>query len=189
SSQPATGMTPRLIARRSRRNVGRISGSPSGSREAVAACRLMAGDVAQRNAARQGRARTLSRAKLPVVRLLLADRRDRVRQRDPGNGSDHSGKNRRSALGLRLGAGAPAAALGHELIELGLILGVTQALQKFLELALLLLEPAQGLAAIFVDRPVPARPGITAAVPAPRGALGVVPPAAAAIMPTSHHPS
>ena len=32
SSQPATGQTPRLIAARSRRKVGRMSSSPSGRR-------------------------------------------------------------------------------------------------------------------------------------------------------------
>ena len=73
-------------------------------------------------------------------------------------------------LGFRAGrTGAAAAAIGHELIELGLVLGVAQALQEFPELALLLFEPAQRLGAIFVERPISARPGVAAAVPAARG--------------------
>ena len=50
--------------------------------------------------------------------------------------------------GLRLG---PVAALGHELIELGLVLGEAQPVQELTELALLVFQPAQGLGAIFVE--------------------------------------
>src|SRR5690348_6410043 len=100
---------------------------------------------------------------------------------------------RRSALRLhfRTGrAGRPAvapAALRHELVGLRFVLGVPQALQKFLELALLLLEPAQRFGAVFVERPIPARP-VRAAAPAARGALGLVPPpaGAGAVMSASH---
>src|SRR6266536_4088263 len=53
SSQPATGTMPRLMARRSRRNVGRTSGSGSGRRGAGEPLRLMARHVAQANTARQ----------------------------------------------------------------------------------------------------------------------------------------
>src|SRR5262249_11234339 len=48
-------------------------------------------------------------------------------------------------------------ALGHELVEFGLVLGVPQAVEKFLELALLLLKATQGFGTIFVKRPVAAR--------------------------------
>ena len=62
-------------------------------------------------------------------------------------------------LGLRLrsvvtGAIAP---LGHELVELGLVLGMAQAVEKLFEFALLVLEVAEGLRAIFVKRPIAAR--------------------------------
>src|SRR6266536_2539817 len=89
----------------------------------------------------------------------------------------------RDSARLDLRPGRPAvaaAALGHELVELGLVLGVAQALQELLELTLLLFEPPQGLGAIFVERPVAARARIAAAGPAPRGALGVLPPLAGA---------
>src|SRR5437764_4693445 len=93
-------------------------------------------------------------------------------------------------LGLRAGrAGRAAAAVGHELIELGLVLGVAQPLQELLELALLLFEPTQRLGAILIERPIPARSAVAAAGPAPRGAFGVLPPparVAVAVMPASH---
>src|SRR5579875_3518212 len=47
---------------------------------------------------------------------------------------------RGSRLRLRRRRLAAAAALGHELVELGLVLGVAQPVEKFHELALLLLE-------------------------------------------------
>src|SRR5579885_1324531 len=49
------------------------------------------------------------------------------------------------------------APLGHELVELGLVLGHAQAIEEVAELALLVLEPAQGLGAIFVEGPIAAR--------------------------------
>src|SRR5205807_8957147 len=50
-----------------------------------------------------------------------------------------------------------AAAVGHELVELRLVLGLTQAVQKFEEIALLVFEATQGLAAVFVKGGVTAR--------------------------------
>src|SRR2546430_9481620 len=65
----------------------------------------------------------------------------------------------RSGLGLRLWRRrvVGAAAVGHELVELRLVLGLTQAVQKFEEIALLVLEATQGLAAVFVEGGVTAR--------------------------------
>src|SRR5437762_1387271 len=56
-------------------------------------------------------------------------------------------------LGRRVGA---PAALAEELVELLLVLGAAQALQEIAELALLLLEPAQCVGAIFVEGPIAA---------------------------------
>src|SRR5580693_8362668 len=49
------------------------------------------------------------------------------------------------------------APLGHELIELALVLGHTQALQEFTELPLLLLQSPQRLGAVFVESAIAAR--------------------------------
>src|SRR6516164_1133525 len=49
------------------------------------------------------------------------------------------------------------AAIGHKLIELGAILGKAQPLQELPEFALLILEPAQGLGAVLIERAVAAR--------------------------------
>src|SRR5947207_15883579 len=49
------------------------------------------------------------------------------------------------------------AAVGHELVELGLVLGKTQALQKGVELALLVFQPAQRVFSVFIERTVAAR--------------------------------
>jgi hypothetical protein len=40
--------------------------------------------------------------------------------------------------------------LGHELVELGPVLGEAQPVEEFAELALFLLQPAQGVGAILV---------------------------------------
>ena len=47
--------------------------------------------------------------------------------------------------------------LGHELIELGAVLGEAQPLEEFLELALLVFEPLQRLCAIVVEGVIAAR--------------------------------
>src|SRR6202022_253844 len=74
-------------------------------------------------------------------------------------------------VALRSGAlrliGGPrlATALGHELIEFDLVLGVPQAVEKRLELALLFLEAAHGLVAVFVKSAVAARTLVAASAP------------------------
>jgi diadenosine tetraphosphate (Ap4A) HIT family hydrolase len=69
-----------------------------------------------------------------------------------------------------------AAALGHELVELGLVLRLAQPLQIIDELPLLLLQPPQRLGAILVERGITARRGIagarTPAAAAPRRTPG-----------------
>ena len=62
-----------------------------------------------------------------------------------------------SGLRLRRRCFGAAAALGHELVEFGLVLGVAQAVEELLELALLLFEAAQGFGAVFVEGAVAAR--------------------------------
>src|SRR4051794_15823880 len=57
---------------------------------------------------------------------------------------------------LEIGGGS-AATFGHELIELGLVLGHAKTCQEVLKLPLLFLEPVQGLGAIVVERLVAAR--------------------------------
>ncbi len=47
--------------------------------------------------------------------------------------------------------------LGHEQVKLFLVLGVTQPIQKFAKLLLLLFEPPQRLHAVFIEGPVAAR--------------------------------
>ena len=60
-------------------------------------------------------------------------------------------------LRLRCRVFRAAAALGHELVELDLVLGVAQPVEKFHELALLFFEPAQGFGAVFVKGAVAGR--------------------------------
>ena len=50
----------------------------------------------------------------------------------------------------------PPAALGHELVEFGLVLGMTQAVEKLFEFALFFFEAAQGFRAVFVKGAVAA---------------------------------
>src|SRR5262249_7540393 len=92
---------------------------------------------------------------------------------------------RSSPLRLRRGSLRPGAAFGHELIELGPVLGETQALEELDELALPVFEPAQGFPAKFVESAGAAR----GPVPAPRAAeafVAVIVPAPARVRPTSH---
>src|SRR5262245_28677164 len=65
---------------------------------------------------------------------------------------------RRSASALRTLLGIAASTpLGHELVELGLVLRHPQPVEKFPELLLLLLEATERLGAIFVECAVAAR--------------------------------
>jgi len=60
-------------------------------------------------------------------------------------------------LGLRLRSVTRAIApLGHELVELGSVLGKAQPLQKLLKLALFFLESSQRVDAIFVESAIAA---------------------------------
>src|ERR1041385_3526037 len=92
-----------------------------------------------------------------------------------------------------------AAALGHELVELGLILCMAQPLEEFAEFLLLLFQAAQRFAAVFVEGMVAAAaatPAPTVAHPAPtlarllpvltRLALRLLPAPEAAMLPRSH---
>jgi hypothetical protein len=57
-----------------------------------------------------------------------------------------------SGLGLTVrGRGRTRAVLGHERVELFLVLGVTQPIEEILEFGLLLFEALQGLDAVFVE--------------------------------------
>src|SRR5699024_9646399 len=73
-----------------------------------------------------------------------------------------------SACRLRIASlRAAVAALGHELVELGLVLGLAQTIEEFLERRLFLLEPPERLLAILVKGRVPRdAPGSTRACPA-----------------------
>src|SRR5262249_61343215 len=50
----------------------------------------------------------------------------------------------------------PVAALGHELVELGLVLGEAEASEELAKFALLLLEAAQSVRSIFIEGAVAA---------------------------------
>src|SRR5712672_2292854 len=54
--------------------------------------------------------------------------------------------------------GRPVTAFRHELVEFGLVLGVPQPVKEIAELALLLLEPAQRLGAVFIKGAIAAGP-------------------------------
>src|SRR5947209_3514381 len=69
----------------------------------------------------------------------------------------------RSALRLRRVGSRAIAPLGHELIELVLVLGEAQPIEEVAELALLFFQTAQRLGAIFVEGVIAAR---TRAAPA-----------------------
>src|SRR4029077_929123 len=76
------------------------------------------------------------------------------------------------------------AAIGHELVELGAVLGEAQALEEFDELALLLFEPAQGLYAVFVEGAVAAGRAVPAAGTF-EALLAVIVPTPARVRPTA----
>src|SRR5206468_7912548 len=63
-----------------------------------------------------------------------------------------------STLGLLVGGRwrRPLPVLGHELVELLLVLGVAQPIQEFAELGLLVLKPPQGFHAVLVEGAVAA---------------------------------
>src|SRR5262245_40668359 len=109
-----------------------------------------------------------------------------------------------STLRLRLGrrrarAGLAAAPLAHEVVELGAILGHAQPLQERAELLRLLLQPAQGLVAVFIEGAVAAGPHARRSAPLlhpPLPALALaLPPLGGALAPLLHvmssasHPS
>src|SRR5499427_140004 len=106
--------------------------------------------------------------------------------RRPSQG-DRKG-NAQSALGLRRVLRATGA-LGHELVEFGLVLGVPQAVEELLELALLLFEAAQSFRAILVKSPVAARRGSPAPPSARVSLTARLPVARAASHPMCHSPA
>src|SRR5262245_36522227 len=112
------------------------------------------------------------------------------------------GRGRRRRLGRRSSRRwfrrRAVATLVHELVELGAVLGGAQAVEELLELALLLVEFAQGLLAIFVEGDVAAAAApVVAALPGTpllaRAAAGFATvasvPAAVAAMPRAKHAS
>jgi hemerythrin len=62
-----------------------------------------------------------------------------------------SGEHLSRRFGRGLGVSGTVPAVGHELVELGLVFGVPQPFEKILELTLLVLKPAQGLLTIFIE--------------------------------------
>src|SRR6202030_1446984 len=71
------------------------------------------------------------------------------------------------------GRGRTRAVLRHELVELFLVLGVTQPIEEILESGLLLFEALQRFHAVFIERAVAAR-GRTEAAEVEAAALHVV---------------
>src|SRR6185312_1669219 len=78
------------------------------------------------------------------------------------------------------------AALGQELIELGLVLGKAQAVEEAAELALFLFEPAQGIGAVLVEGAIAA--AVVPPAPAASSLVAplIVPAAIAAMSPATH---
>jgi hypothetical protein len=62
----------------------------------------------------------------------------------------------RLRLRLRCAVMGAIAPFGHELVELGAVLGKAQPPQELLELALLFFEPAQRIGAIFIESAIAA---------------------------------
>src|SRR5258708_6353104 len=91
-----------------------------------------------------------------------------------------------SILRLRGRALGTAAALGHELVEFGLVLGMPQTVEELLEFALFFFEAAQGLRAVFVKGTVAAR-GRPPAPPSARASLAALLPMACATTRPARH--
>jgi len=68
-------------------------------------------------------------------------------------------------LRLRSGIAGAAGTVGHELVELSLVLCLAQPVEKRLELALLFFQAAQGLGAVFIKCSIAARRPIAASAP------------------------
>ena len=94
-------------------------------------------------------------AGLPAARTRLPEKKKppATRSRD---GRLSIGRGGRSGLGLSVRTGT-IAALRHELIEFGFVFGHAQPIEELVELALLVLEPANGLGPILVEGAVAAR--------------------------------
>jgi hypothetical protein len=67
-----------------------------------------------------------------------------------------AGGDARGGRRVEAAIGVSVVALVHELIELGAIPGNAETLQEFLELALLVFEPAQCLSAIVIESAIAA---------------------------------
>src|SRR3982074_562688 len=88
---------------------------------------------------------------------LLSQTGGRMRRQACGGTTPEAGPSN-SSLGLAVrGRRRTLPMLGHELIELFLVLGVPQALQEFLKFGLLLLKAPQRFHAVFVEGAVAAR--------------------------------
>jgi hypothetical protein len=81
------------------------------------------------------------------------------------------------------------AALIHELVEFDFVLRMAQAVKKFLEFALLLFEPAQGLGAVIVEGAVAARSRACAPPSAGVVLCRLLPPAGSAAGPVPQSPA
>src|SRR5260370_20234019 len=80
------------------------------------------------------------------------------------------------------------AALGHELVEFGLVLGMPQTVEELFEFALFFLEAAQGLRAVLVKGAVAARGRPPAPPSAPASLAALLPMACATTRPARHSP-
>src|SRR5262245_57400072 len=138
----------------------------------------------------------------PQIRMTCKVRHFDDRHRSPakqsrpprGRTASPEAEGQSSGLGRRgRPRGWSVAPLGHELVELGLVLGEAQPLQKLTELALLLLETLERLGAVLVERAVAARRRVAeAAEPAAEvlaHALHFALPVLASMTPTSHIPA
>src|ERR1051325_5605880 len=107
-----------------------------------------------------------------------------------GNAADGAVQAFENCSGLRLTRRRrrTVAPFGHELVELGFVLGHAQPGEEIAKLALLLFKPAEGVGAIFVERAIAARGRATpetAAVHAFAHALHLVLPAVLVVLPAT----